>query len=297
MPDAANAPRLLVLAGVHGDEREPIEAVRRLEAALPRVRVHGSVTLVPEANPTACAAGTRLGADGLDMARSFPGDPDGSPTQRAAHAVTEHIRRADALIDLHTGGRTLRVLPMTGYMLHRDAVVLDGQRRMARAFGLPVIWGTSPALEGRSLSTARDLAVPAIYAEYGGGDGCDEAAVTAYVAGCLNVMRELGMLPTTTVRPAVDREPLVVEDARDGSGHLQAGHPAPLDGDFRAAVGLGATVQAGDALGTLATAAGDEHVIRAAATGLVLVLRPDAAARAGDPLAVILEHEAGGDGT
>jgi predicted deacylase len=297
MPNTVNGPRLLVLAGVHGDEREPIEAVRRLEAALAMERVHGSVTLVPEANPTACAAGTRLGADGLDMARSFPGLPDGTPTQQAAHAITERIRRADALIDLHTGGRTLRVLPMTGYMLHRDPVVLDGQRRMARAFGLPVIWGTSAALEGRSLSTARDLAVPAIYAEYGGGDGCDEAAVTAYVSGCLNVMRELGMLAPAAAGPASDRRPLVVEDARDGSGHLQAGHPAPCDGDFRAAVGLGATVRAGDVLGTLATAEGAIHDIRATAAGLVLVLRPDAAARASDPLAVILEHQAGGDGT
>jgi predicted deacylase len=297
MLETSDGPRLLVLAGVHGDEREPIEAVRRLETALATTRVRGRVLLVPEANPTACAAGTRLGADGLDMARSFPGRADGSPTQRAAHAVTERIQEADALVDLHTGGRTLRVLPMTGYMLHRDPGVLAGQRRMARAFGLPVIWGTSAALEGRSLSAARDRGVPAIYAEHGGGDGCNEATVTAYVAGCLNVMRELGMLPTTTVRPAFDREPLVVEDARDGSGHLQAGHPAPCDGDFRAAVGLGAMVRAGDALGTLATAAGAELVIRAAAAGLVLVLRPDAATRAGDPLAVILEHEAGGDGT
>ena len=296
MPETANGPRLLVLAGVHGDEREPIEAVRRLEAVLSTVRVRGSVMLVPEANPTACAAGTRLGADGLDMARSFPGLPEGSTTQQAAHAVTEKIRRADAVIDLHTGGRMLRVLPMTGYMLHRDPVVLESQRRIARAFGLPVIWGTSAALEGRSLSAARDLGVPAIYAEYGGGDGCDEAAVAAYVAGCLDAMRELGMLAPAAAGPASDRRPLVVEDARDGSGHMQAGHPAPLDGDFRATVGLGATVRAGDVLGTLTDAENVVHEIRATAAGIVLVLRPDAATRAGDPLAVVLEHEAGGDG-
>ena len=40
---------------------------------------------------------------------------------------------------------------------------------MARAFNLPLIWGTDASLEGRSLSVARDAAVPAIYAEYLGG--------------------------------------------------------------------------------------------------------------------------------
>lgn len=40
---------------------------------------------------------------------------------------------------------------------------------MARAFGLPLIWGTDPTLPGRSLSVARDANVPAIYAEYLGG--------------------------------------------------------------------------------------------------------------------------------
>ena len=52
------------------------------------------------------------------------------------------------------------MLPLAGYMLHRDAAVLDAQRRMARAFNLPVIWGTDWRLEGRSLSAARNAGVP-----------------------------------------------------------------------------------------------------------------------------------------
>jgi predicted deacylase len=164
-------PRLLVLAGVHGDEYEPMEAVRRLATRLASLPFRGSVALVPVANPTAFAAATRIGSDGLDMARSFPGDPLGSPTQRAAHAVTCELELADCLVDLHTGGRAMRALPMVGYTLHPDPRILDIQRRLARSFGLPVIWGTSPALEGRSLSAARDRGVPAIYAEHGGGGG------------------------------------------------------------------------------------------------------------------------------
>lgn len=290
---AAAGPRLLVLAGVHGDEYEPMEAVRRLATRLPALSFRGSVTLVPVANPTAFTAASRTGGDGLDMARSFPGRADGSPTQRAAHAVTEMIRAADCMIDLHTGGRVMRVVPMTGYTLHPDPRILAVQRRMALAFGLPVIWGTTPTLEGRSLSAARDLGVPAIYAEHGGGGGCDEAGVAAYVEGCLNVMRELGMFSDQCASQPAGR-PLVVEDDRHGSGHMQAGHPAPVDGFFRATVALGQWVAAEDVVGTITDPLGEVvREVRVDHPGLVLVLRIEPSVRTGDALAVVLECNAG----
>jgi predicted deacylase len=289
----ADGPRLLVLAGVHGDEYEPMEAVRRLARRLESLTFRGSVTLVPVANPTAFAAATRTGSDGLDMARSFPGDPHGSPTLQAAHAVTTMLRQADCLIDLHTGGRVLRVLPMTGYTLHPDPRILDTQRRLARSFGLPVIWGTTPTLEGRSLSAARDLGVPAIYAEHGGGGGCDPRAVGDYLRGCLRVMRALGMVAAADgaeFAATVDA-PLVVEDPRDGSGHLQASHPAPAAGFFRPLVALGAEVRAGDLVGTVCDPLGESvRDVRAQAAGLVLALRAEPSVRAGDPLVVIVER-------
>ena len=286
-------PSLLVLAGVHGDEYEPMEAVRELSRRLESLAFRGSVTLVPVANPTAFAAATRTGSDGLDMARSFPGDPHGSSTLQAAHAVTTMLRRADCLIDLHTGGRVMRVLPMTGYTLHPDPRILDTQRRLARSFGLPVIWGTTPTLEGRSLSAARDLGVPAIYAEHGGGGGCDPRAVGDYLRGCLRVMRELGMFAAGA---GIDLdgaagEPLVVEDPRDGSGHLQASHPALSAGFFRPLVALGAEVRAGDLVGTVCDPLGESvRDVLAQATGLVLALRTEPSVRAGDALMVILER-------
>jgi len=292
----AAGPRLLVLAGVHGDEYEPMEAVRRLAWRLASLPFRGCVTLVPVANPTAFAGATRTGSDGLDMARSFPGDPNGSPTLRAAHAVTGLIRQADCVIDLHTGGRVMKVLPLTGYMLHPDPRILDTQRRIARSFGLPVIWGTSPTLEGRSLSAARDLGVPGIYAEHGGG-GCDPRAVDDYLRGCLGVMRELGMLAAGGAAdtgadgaPAAD-PPLVVEDPRPGSGHMQSSHPAPAAGFFRPLVALGAEVLVGDLVGTVCDPLGEnEHEVFAEATGLVLVVRAEPSVRVGDALVVILER-------
>jgi predicted deacylase len=286
-------PRLLVLAGVHGDEYEPMEAVRRLATRLASLPFRGSVALVPVANPTAFAAATRTGSDGLDMARSFPGDPLGSPTQRAAHAVTCELELADCLVDLHTGGRAMRALPMVGYTLHPDPRILDTQRRLARSFGLPVIWGTSPALEGRSLSAARDRGVPAIYAEHGGGGG-DPRAVDDYVRGCLGVMRELEMIAAGAGEAEPVADAVVVEDSRPGSGHMQASHPAPVAGFFRPRVSLGDAVGAGDLVGTICDPLGEAvHEVLAQAAGLVLVLRAEPSVRAGDALVVILERPAG----
>src|SRR6185369_4089960 len=137
---------------------------------------------------------------------------------QTAHALSELISAADYYVDLHTGGLALAVWPLAGYMLHADASVLEKQRTMARAFNLPVVWGTDHRLDGRSLSVARDANVPAIYVEYLGGGGCLDAGVTAMVEGCLNVMAELRMIDHTR-RPS--RVEFVIEDPRPGSGHMQ----------------------------------------------------------------------------
>src|SRR6185295_13256948 len=190
----------------------------------------------PLVNESAFRRGQRTGEDGLDLARTCPGKADGSVTERFAYELSQLIRSADLYIDLHTGGTRLTVLPLTGYVLHLDPVVLEQQRRMARAFGLPLAWGTDPNLPGRSLSVARDANIPAIYAEYLGGGRFDPAGVTAYVGGCRNVMAEFGMLDETPVHPVSALQ--VVEDARPGSGHMQINHPAPCEGFFEPAVKL-----------------------------------------------------------
>jgi len=281
-------PHVLITGGVHGDEFEPMAAIRRLMSQLRPQELRGRVTLVPVVNEPAFCLGRRTAADGLDLARTCPGRSDGSVTEQIAHALSELIRTADFYIDLHTGGIRLRVLPMVGYMLHRDPGVLAVQRRMARAFGLPIIWGTDPTLNGRSLSVARDAGIPAIYAEYQGGGGLDPDGVTAYVRGCLSVLAELGLLSSSSSAPP--SAPLIVEDARPGSGHMQVNHPVPCQGFFEPAVSLGQWVKTGDQLGTVTDLLGSRvEPVLAAYGGLVLVLHTFARVEAGDSVAVILE--------
>ena len=281
---------LVITGGVHGDEFEPMAAVRRLMSEIEADRLQGRVTLVPVVNEPAFRRGQRTAEDGLDLARTCPGRPDGSITEQIAWRLSQLIRSADLYIDLHTGGTRLTVQPLCGYMLHRDAGVLARQRRMARAFGLPLIWGTDPGFDGRSLSVARDAGIPAIYAEYLGGGRLDPAGIEAYVRGCLSVMSEFGLMDDKPVLPA--RPALVVEDNRPGVGHLQVNHPSPCDGFFEPAVQLGQNVRAEEVLGWVTDVAGQRiEVVHARYGGMVIVLHTFPRIEAGVSAAVVMETQ------
>lgn len=285
-------PRVLITGGVHGDEFEPVVAIRRLIALFDhdaglRRQIRGTLTLVPLVNEAAFRRGQRTAEDGLDLARVCPGREDGSVTERAAAALSEMIRAAGYYIDLHTGGIEYDVLPLAGYVLHPDREVLSVQRRMARAFNLPLVWGTAADLDGRSLSVARDALVPAIYCEYLGSGRCQEAGIAAYVEGCLNVMGELGMLDRALPACRVKR---TVEDPRPGSGHLQIHNPSPISGLFEPCVSLGKTVRVGEPLGIVRDLTGvDEHVIRSECSGIVLTLRATPRVLEGQSVGMVLE--------
>lgn len=286
---AGERSRLLITAGVHGDEYEGIETIRKLIEWVDPNQLRGQLTLVPVVNESAFSRKSRIGEDGLDLARTCPGKEDGALTERVARQLSQLIRQSDYYIDLHSGGRIMQVDPLVGYQLVSDTSVLNSQRLMAKAFGLPVVWGTSAELEGRSLSIARDAKVPAIYAEYLGGGGCSATGVRAYFEGCLNVMAEIGMLDP---RPASPVPELVVEDPRPQSGHMQISHPSPAAGYFESVVALGQTVEQGQILGKVVKPKEASGVkVTADQSGRIVVLRTCPAVKEGDSLAVILETE------
>jgi predicted deacylase len=284
-----DGPHLLIVGGVHGDEYEPMVTARRLIHAAKPEQLRGTLTIVPCVNEAAFRRSSRVAEDGLDLARVCPGRSDGSITERAAYALSELIRKADYFIDLHTGGTGLRLCPLSGYMLHPNPTVLDAQRRMSRAFNLPIIWGTHAGAEGRSLSVARDLNVPAIYTETGGGGGCDPEYVDACVEGCMSVMAELGMIDRPRAESHIEHS---VEDPRDQSGHLQIQHPSLCEGFFEPEVKLGDAVAVGQRLGAVSdTLGGRKEPVFAQQAGIILMLRWTRRVNAGDALAAILPSD------
>jgi predicted deacylase len=281
-------PHVLITAGVHGDEYEPIIAARNLIEQLPLLLQAGSITIIPIVNMSAVKCNSRYGSDGLDLARICPGNATGTASEFAAAAVSKEIKQADYYIDMHTGGKVLNIFPLAGYLMHPNASVLDAQRKMAKAFGLPIIWGTEAAPNGRTLSVARDANIPAIYVEYGGGSTIKEQIVEAYMQGCKQVLIELNMLAGTS--GATQNECLYcIEDTTPNNGHLQSKLPAPIDGFFKASKSLGAPVQKGQLWGHIyALDHPTMEPVLADEDGLVLFLREDAFVKKGDSLGGIL---------
>ncbi|WP_300600457.1 succinylglutamate desuccinylase/aspartoacylase family protein [Niabella sp.] len=286
---AKEGPKLLLIAGVHGDEYEPMMAAMELYGRLEGRLEKGTVTIATVANESAYCNGQRTGADGLDLARICPGNAVGSLSEAAAAALSEQIVAHDYLIDMHTGGALFDIYPLTGYLLHKDPAVLETQRRMAGAFNLPLIWGTDASPNGRTLSVARDAGIPAIYVEYGGGNKVSAAIVTAYVHGCLGVLRHLQMIATDGVEQPFNNVDYRVEDPEPDGGFLQGKMASEFDGIFLPEVRAGNRVEAGQLWGTIFDPLTHrQYPVVADRTGLVLFIRRSPRVKAGDSLGGIL---------
>ena len=277
---------LLIIAGVHGDEFEPMLAVMKLENILRRKVSRGKVTLLPVANQDAYKQGSRCASDGLDMARTMPGKKDGSVTQYAAHTISSLITKADYLIDLHTGGGLFDILPLAGYMLHEDNAVQEMQRKMAIAFGLPVIWGTSVE-KGRTLSVAHRYSIPAIYAECRGGLAINKNTIKLYEKGCISVLEALGLIDAID-KPGNNYD-VLIEDNSPGQGHLQSKLPSPVAGIFIPSVKLGRNIKKGHLIGYVIDPLSQKRTrIISEEDGLVFMLRVSSKVSRGDTLGGIL---------
>jgi predicted deacylase len=157
----SGAPELWIVAGVHGDEVEGIAVVEDALATLQPSR--GTLVGVPVAHPAALAAGTRLGPDGVDLNRTYPGRPDGSPSERVAHALWSALSgEAAALVTLHSWGRAGCVVPYVEYASS------DGPgRELGHSLGLPF----AEALDwpdGLLPKVAAAAGIPAVEIELGG---------------------------------------------------------------------------------------------------------------------------------
>ncbi|GAB3254196.1 succinylglutamate desuccinylase/aspartoacylase family protein [Larkinella harenae] len=287
-------PHVLLVAGVHGDEYEPILAASALAHELGNQLSSGSVTIVPVVNESAYQQANRCGADGLDLARICPGKADGTVSEQTADSLSTLIRQADYLVDMHTGGLAYDIFPMAGYMLHPSPEILEKQQQMALAYNLPMIWGTDYRPGGRTLSVARDANIPAIYLEYGGGTGLRPPVVAAYQDGFINLLKILGLIdePGQT-QPVAER--FWVEDHRPDSGHLQAKMPSPASGIFAAAVKTGDWVKAGERWGSVTDPlSGEKTEVLATENGLAFLLRTTVKVTKGDALGGILPIEKAG---
>lgn len=270
-------PLLAVFGGVHGDEPEGVFAARAI-AGMDLDLLCGEVIVVPVAHPAAFAADTRTGPDGANLARVFPGIPDGSPTERVAFALVEAVlAKADALLDLHTAGRHYAMPLLAGFGSTGSA--RETAIRMAEAFGADFVWHHPDTAEGRTLSVMQARNKPAIYTEAPGGGTLDRATLDRFIEGVQRVMAALGMLAPP---PPLKTRALTVFGAGDLDKDVMI---APAAGYFCAAVEVGAIVPQGGLIGQILRLGEPPIDIRAAHEAVVMYLRRTALIAADTALA------------
>lgn len=98
-----DAPRVVITAGIHGNEVTGVYTAHLLIDYLKEhTLLRGEVCVIPAINRTAMRCMQRRSPfDGVDLNRIYPGDENGSFSYRLAHAVWEQTQDADLLVDLH----------------------------------------------------------------------------------------------------------------------------------------------------------------------------------------------------
>jgi predicted deacylase len=288
LDSGAPGPLVVVLGGVHGDEPEGTLAAGQLCRRELPLRA-GRLRVVPVANEEAFGAASRVTpADGVNLARVFPGDPAGSPTLRlAALLSTRVLADADLLIDLHTAGRHYD-MPLFVGCLADDSAAGVASRAAAEAFGLDTVWLHPTYSPGRSLSVPVARGRPAIYAEGPGGGSVDRETVGSYVRGVLGALTGLRMLAAGPPAPPPTGPVRYVA----GGGDLDRDVLTFITGGlFAAAVAAGDAVRTDQLLGTVQDVYGTvRQELRAPHDGRVMFLRRSAHVRPDDVAASLAEQ-------
>lgn len=266
---ATDGPVVTLIGGIHGDEYEGPAALWRLIRGLDAARIRGRVVTVPVAHTAAFAAGTRASpVDGVNLARCFPGDPDGTLTQRLAHDLFETVARpADALVDLHSGGVRYAFLPVAGFYGATDEVTPRAAAesfRLACGMGLDLVWRL-PARAGVLSFEAARIGIAVTGCEAGGRGGCLETDVALYLRGIMRVLAQRGVL-----------EPGEAEVAQSASACVLEGDfaLAPAAGFLSPLVPLGTRVAKGEPLARIDSCDGATlTTLHAAADGIVMAER------------------------
>lgn len=239
-------PHVLIIGGVHGDEVNGVEIVRRtLEKNLYQDLLTGSVIVVPLVNVHGFINFSRDVPDGKDVNRSFPGTLAGSLASRVARIISKNVfPQVDIIIDNHSGAFTRYNYPQVR-ISRGDTKSLE----LARAFKAPFIIH-KPALRG-SLRKAAKLANKMCLI-YEGGEALrlDGFSIARGIGGIERTLHHLGMIGGA---PLEEREPVEIQHA----SWVRASHA----GLFLWTKSSGARVKKGEPLGNIGDPYGTKRVV------------------------------------
>ena len=203
--------RVLLVAGVHGDELNPIGVVQQVFADLDATKLTGSVIgIIGPSRPgvehvTRMWPTTNLGANLINPNRTWappgPEVADADSVARHSWLVVNRLIKgnADVGVDLHTGGNGID-FALFAFANHKDAEA----QQLARLFPIDQIL-LEPGFDGTFEYALVRAGIPAITLELGGPRGFDPAMIKAGVTGARNILSHYKMIEAPIGENTADR--------------------------------------------------------------------------------------------
>src|SRR5262245_36026995 len=186
---AEGGPVVCLTGGVHGDELNGVEVVRRSLARAKPAELHGTLVGVPIVNLAAFRRGSRYLPDRRDLNRFFPGNARGSSAARLARALFDVLRSCDALVDVHSGSFHRTNLPQVRGDLRKPEVL-----KLAKAFGAELAIHNE-GRPGTLRRAATEAGIPTIAYEAGEPMRFQEEAIALGVGGVRLLLASMSMQP------------------------------------------------------------------------------------------------------
>jgi len=183
-------PKVLVLGGLHGDEVNGVEIVRRsiVDELFENLQI-GSVIAIPLLNIYGFINFSRDLPDGKDVNRSFPGSRNGSLASRVARTLTEHIfPYVDFGIDFHTGGSSRYNYPQIRFTEGDEQA-----EKLAKLFAAPYLI-RNKAIDRSLRKEAQKRGIPMLVYEGGESLRLDTLSIEEGLAGLQRILHAKGMI-------------------------------------------------------------------------------------------------------
>lgn len=160
---------VLITAGIHAEEYVGIQSALELSEMLKVQKIAGTVVIVKVVNRKAfeLRSGSDSHEDGKNLNRVFPGNREGTWSERLAYAIeNELLSIADYYIDLHSGDSYEQLTPYVYYAGAAAKEVVEQSREMAQQADVPYMVGSNVAMGG-CYNYAASLGIPSILLERG----------------------------------------------------------------------------------------------------------------------------------
>lgn len=265
-----DGPVLLLMAGMHGDEINGMEIIRRVIRKKWNKPIAGTIICLPVFNIFGYLNVQRELPDGRDLNRCFPGSKNGSlASQFAFQFMKEIAPHVDMVIDFHTGAAQRSNSPQIRCLIS-DPVSME----LANVFSPPfIVHSNYIAKSVREALNKIDKKI--LLFEGGKANSIDEEVVEEGLAGIQRVLNHLHMR-SFKLEPH-ERQPIIIESSK----WLRA----PSSGVFRAYKQNGELVHEGTVLGIVCDPFGGvENKVKAHMEGYLICVSESPLVNKGDAI-------------